>query len=112
MQKFIRVILTLNLLAVILAACQSEPASPTIDVNSLSTQAFETALAALQPTTTPVSTETPLPTATVVRTPPALPGAFVASQLNPLDTPHTYIEDTCKYLHDKWDSDNAAPGKI
>lgn len=80
------------------------------------TQAFETALAALQPTASPIpiASETPasLPTAIVARTPPALPGTFVASQLNPLDIPHTYVEDTCQYLHDKWNSNNAAPGTL
>jgi hypothetical protein len=48
----------------------------------------------------------------VPRTPPALPATFVASQLNPLDTPHTYIADTCQYLRDKWTSTNAAPGTV
>lgn len=79
------------------------------------TQAFETALAGLQqPTGTPVPTETPVapPTAVVARTPPALPETFLASQLNPLDIPHTYIEDTCQYLRDKWNSNNAAPGTL
>jgi hypothetical protein len=36
----------------------------------------------------------------------------VASQLNPLDTPHTYIEDTCQYLRDRWNSNNATPGTL
>lgn len=76
------------------------------------TLAVETAFAQLQPTATPVSSETLMPTATAVRTPPLLPSTFVASQLNPLDTPHTYIEDTCKYLQDKWNSNNAAPGTL
>lgn len=56
--------------------------------------------------------ETPAPAATAVRTPPALPGTFVAAQLNPLDTPHTYVSDPCRYLHDKWNSNNAAPGTV
>ena len=76
------------------------------------TQAFETALAALQPTGTPISTETPVPAATAIRTPPALPSTFVAGQLNSLDTPHTYIQDTCQYLYDKWNSNNATPGTV
>ena len=81
-------------------------------MNAALTQAFETALAGLQPTVTPLPSETPVPAATAVRTPPALPSTFVASQLNPLDTPHTYIEDTCQYLHDKWNSNSAAPGTV
>jgi hypothetical protein len=102
---------TLLLLAILLTACQSASVS-TPDMSAAFTQAFETALAQLQPTATPVPSETPVPAATAVRTPPALPSTFVASQLNPLDTPHTYIEDTCQYLHDKWNSSNAAPGTV
>jgi len=76
------------------------------------TQAFGTAVAQLQPTATLIPSDTPIPSATAVRTPPALPSTFVASQLNPLDTPHTYIQDSCQYLQDKWDSKNAAPGTV
>jgi len=101
----------LVLLAVILTACQ--PASaPTADLSAALTQAFETAWAQLQPTATSVPTETLIPVATTVRTPPALPLTFVASQLNQLDTPHTYIRDSCQYLYDKWSSNNAAPGTV
>ncbi len=99
------------LLTILLTACQSTPAA-TQDISLALTQAFETALAQLQPTGTPLPSETPVPTATAVRTPPALPGTFTASQLNPLDTPHAYITDTCQYLHDKWNSNNAAPGTV
>ncbi len=108
-----RFFLLFSLLAVLLASCApSAPASPTIDVNALSTQAFQTALAGLQPTQTPLPTETPVPPPTAIRTPPALPSTFVASQLNPLDTPHTYIQDSCEYLLNKWSSTNAAPGTV
>jgi hypothetical protein len=107
-----RFFISLILLAVLLTACQPAPASPTPDLSVAYTQAFETALAAIQPTATRLPTETPIPTATAVRTPPALPSVFTASQLNPLDTPHTYITDTCQYLHDKWSSTNAAPGTV
>ena len=101
------------LLIILLAACQpSSPPAPTADINAALTQAFQTAFAQLQPTGTPVSTDMPVPAATAVRTPPALPATFVGSQLNPLDTPHTYIEDTCQYLHDKWNPNNAAPGTV
>jgi hypothetical protein len=99
------------LLLSLLSACQPAP-PPTPDMSAALTQAFGTALAQLQPTRTQAPSETPLPGATAVRTPPALPSTFVASQLNPLDTPHTYIEDTCQYLHDKWDPNNAAPGTV
>src|SRR5512135_2701704 len=103
----------LLLLVFLLTACQPTPAA-TPDVSAALTQAFQTALAGLQPTTTPLPSETPVPTATVFapRTPPALPAMFVSSQLNPLDKPHAYIQDTCQYLHDKWSSTNAAPGTV
>ena len=101
----------LLLLPIFVSACQpAPPATP--DMSAALTQAFETALAGLQPTATLPPSETPLPLATAVRTPPALPATFVASQLAPLDAPHTYIEDTCQYLHDKWNSNNAAPGTV
>jgi hypothetical protein len=102
----------LLLLLILLTACQ--PSSvPTQDINTALTQAFQTAFAQLQPTAPPpADTPVPAPAATAVRTPPALPATFVASQLNPLDTPHTYIENTCQYLHDKWNPNNAAPGTV
>ena len=101
------------LVSTLLAACQPAPAA-TPDMSVALTQAFQTAIAELQPTATTaaISTATPVPAATAIRTPPALPATFVASQLNPFDAPHTYIEDTCQYLHDKWNSNNAAPGTV
>ncbi|HLO31814.1 MAG TPA: hypothetical protein VK249_21865 [Anaerolineales bacterium] len=99
------------LLTLLLSACQPAPVS-TPEMNVVMTQAFETAFAQLQPTATLVPSETPVPPATAVRTPPALPVTFVASQLNPLDPPHTYIKDTCQYLYNKWNSSNAAPGTV
>jgi hypothetical protein len=107
-----RLILTRLLLAVLLVSCAPSPASPTLDVNAAYTQAYQTAFAALQPTNTPIPTDTPVPPPTAIRTPPALPAIFVASQLNPLDAPHTYVQDTCQYLKDKWASTNSAPGTI
>lgn len=108
----LRFFLTFSLLAILLASCAPSASSPTLDVNALSTQAFETALAGLQPTQTPPPTQTPVPPPTAIRTPPALPSTFIADQLNPLDTPHTYIQDTCEYLQNKWNSNNAAPGTV
>ena len=103
----------LVLLTFFLSSCQpASPSAPTPDINAALTQAFQTALAQLQPTGTSLPTDTPLAPPTAVRTPPALPATFVASQLNPLDTPHTYIEDTCQYLKDKWNPNNAAPGTV
>jgi len=111
MQKFTRILLSLSLFTIILTSCQ--PSSvPTPDMSAALTQAFQTALAKLQPSATPLPSEMPIPTATAIRTPPALPSTFVAVQLNRVDTPHTYIQDTCQYLHDKWNSNNAAPGTV
>ena len=107
-----RFILTISLFLILLASCAPAPASPTVDINAISTQAYQTAFAAIQSTEPPPPTGTPVPEPTAVRTPPALPAGFTTSRLNPLDTPHTYEQDTCQYLHDKWKSDNAAPGTI
>ena len=63
-------------------------------------------------TVTPVPTDIPSPAATAIRTPPALSAMFVTARLNPLDTPHTYIQEPCQYLHDKWSSTNSAPGTV
>ena len=105
-----RFLLNLSLLAILLTACA--PSSPTPDPGIVYTQAYETALAALQPTSTLIPTATPVPPPTAVRTPPALPATFIAGQLNPLDIPHTYMQDTCGYLQNKWNSNNAAPGTV
>jgi len=104
--------LTLSLLIVLLTSCAPLPSSPTIDVDAISTQAYQTVAAALQPTGTPIPTETPVPSPTAVRTPPALPGTFTTNRLSALDPPHTYVQDACQYLHDKWNSNNATPGTI
>ncbi|MEW6404128.1 MAG: polysaccharide deacetylase family protein [Chloroflexota bacterium] len=104
-------LLRASLLAVLLASCQPQPATEA--PNIIMTAAIETALAQInQPTQTPAPSDTPIPIATIPRTPPALPGTFTTAALKPVDTPHTYIQDTCQYLHDKWDPNNAAPGTI
>ncbi len=41
-----------------------------------------------------------------------LPAAFQSGYLNPLDTPRTYLQDTCKYLRAKWNPYNAEPGTV
>jgi hypothetical protein len=98
----------------ILAACQ--PASPSVDVNAQITVAVQTALASIQQTkaaATPSPTETLIPSPTVsLGTPPTLPSTFSTKYLNPLDTPHTYIHDSCQYLKDKWTSSNSVPGTV
>ena len=108
-----RIFLAIGLLSVILTACgPAASASPTPDMGIIMTQAVQTAMAGMV-TPTPLPTETPLPTATLAsRTPPALPSVFTTNILNPLDTPHTYITNTCQYLQDKWNPNNAAPGTV
>lgn len=65
----------------------------------------------LPPTDTPEPSATPVPpTPTPIRTPPALPGVFQSSILNPLDTPVTYVAETCEYLKNRWDVNNSSPG--
>ncbi len=79
------------------------------------TQAVQTAFASIQQTqaaSQPTSTRTPVPAPAASRTPPTLPPVFTTTALNPLDTPHTYIRDTCQYLRDRWNSANAAPGTV
>ena len=110
--KIASMIISLVLLSVLIPSCTSSPSSPTPDVDALYTQAYETVAAALQPTLTPAPSETPIPSPTALRTPPALPAGFSTTRINGMDIPHTYIPDTCQYLHDKWNSNNAAPGTI
>ena len=65
----------------------------------------------------PFTTATPKPTLEETSEPtqatPFPPIAiFQPSHLNPLDTPHTYIQDTCIYLSSRWNKFNAAPGTV
>lgn len=107
--RITHLLLTLSLLTALLAACQPQAATP--DTNVALTAAFETAFAQLsQPSATPAITETPIPTATVPRTPPALPGAYQTSLLKPEDLPRSYVADACQYLKNKWDPNKSAPG--
>jgi hypothetical protein len=106
-----RLILTLSLFAALLPACQPAAAPP--DTNIALTAAFGTAFAQISaPTATPVFTDTPIPTPTVLRTPPALPGTYQSSLLKPADLPRTYVADSCQYIKNKWDSTKSAPGTV
>ncbi|MCE7861842.1 MAG: hypothetical protein DYG86_18905, partial [Chloroflexi bacterium CFX2] len=106
-----RFILTLSLLTTFLASCG--PSAPATDPNIALTAAFETAFAQLSaPTATPQITDTPIPTPTVPRTPPALPGTYQTSLLKSHDIPRTYVADSCQYLKNKWDSTKSTPGTI
>lgn len=96
-----------------LAACV--PAGPAPDIGGQMTQAVQTAMVSIlqtQAAESPAATSTPAATAVVPQTPPALPPVFTTSTLDPLDTPHTYIQDSCQYLHDQWSSANSTPGTI
>ncbi|HNN13933.1 MAG TPA: polysaccharide deacetylase family protein [Anaerolineales bacterium] len=106
-----RFILQLGLLMALLAGCAPAASSPTPDLAM--TAAIETAFAEIsQPTATFAPTDTPVPTATVPRTPPALPGMYQTSLLKPEDLPRSYVSDSCQYLKNKWDSNKAAPGTV
>jgi len=101
-----------------LAACKPAAlAEPTVDATRLFESALLTATYAIPaPTDTPAPPETPGPTDTPPPdpniTPPALPAVFTSTLLNPVDAPHTYINDTCQYLKARWDPNNAAPGTV
>lgn len=104
-----------------LSACTpSAPLTPTADIAVIQTQAFQAALLTATygvPTSTvtptPTATLTPVPpTATPIRTPPALPAIFVSSLLKIQDAPHSYIQNTCQYLKDRWDPQNSEPGTV
>jgi hypothetical protein len=45
-------------------------------------------------------------------TAPNLPPTFHTSLLNPLDVPRTYVDDTCRYLRNKWNPSNAEAGTV
>ena len=97
----------LGLLAAILISCAAPTlVPPTTSPRATSTKILPTA------TTSPVPTETAIPSPTAVRIPPTLPDTFISEHLNFLDTPHSYIEDTCQYLKNRWDPNNAAPGTV
>lgn len=43
---------------------------------------------------------------------PPLSLPFQTDLINPLDTPHTYVDSTCRYLKYKWNPYHAAPGTV
>ena len=119
LSKKLRIALLLGLLGALLAGCS--PSAPAMPTAADPAQLVEDAMATIQadltqtaqaipPTDSP--TETPIPSPTAIRTPPALPGAYQSNVLNALDTPHTYIDDTCEYLKVKWNPNNSPPGTV
>ncbi len=53
-----------------------------------------------------------LPTRDPNRVPPELPAVFQSEDLNKMDTPHTYVADTCELIKNRWAEGKAAPGTI
>ncbi len=110
----VRRLQALLLLAAFLGGCA--PATPTQDTNAQMTQAVQAAMNAIHLTQTATAasfTETPKPiAATEAQTPPALATTFTTNQLDPTSTPHTYVQDSCEYLKEKWSSQNSPPGTI
>ncbi|MBA4420213.1 MAG: hypothetical protein C0391_03610 [Anaerolinea sp.] len=104
MRNTVTVKMVLIILMSALSGCSGLAPQPTATIAPTLTSTL------IPPTAT--STPTLTPTPTPIRTPPSLPGTFQSSVLNPLDTPHTYIEDTCQYLKLKWDPNNSAPGTV
>ena len=101
----------------LLSACANRAvAEPEIDIQAAQTQAVATIFAEVTQTAYAMVTEpptlTPEPTRNPNQTPPALPSVFTTGLLNPLDTPHTYVEDACVYLNRKWSEGKAEPGTV
>ena len=114
-----RFTLVLGLLGILLTGCGSsanptptpaEPAQLVEDAMATIQAGFTQTAEAIPPTDSP--TETPIPSPTAIRTPPALPAIYQSPILNPLDAPHTYIADTCEYLNAKWNPNNSTPGTV
>ena len=97
----------LLLLVFLLSACL--PVSP---ASTLVPSGSPTVSAENRPTAVTVASNPNRATMTAVRTLPTLPGPYQTTLLNPLDTPHTYIQSACRYLQDKWSSANSAPGTL
>jgi peptidoglycan/xylan/chitin deacetylase (PgdA/CDA1 family) len=109
----VRFLEALLLPTMLLAACAPAPSTP--DLNAQLTQAVQTAFVAIRQTQTAVvspATETPVDTPVVAQTPPELAPIFTTNLLDPSAVPHTYIQDSCEYLKEKWSSTNAAPGTV
>jgi hypothetical protein len=109
----VRAAQSLVLLAALLGGCA--PATPTVDIQAQMTQAVQTAFAAIRQTQTAIvhpPTETPVAAPTPIQTPPDLAPIFTTNLLDPSATPHTYIQDSCEYLKEKWSSKNSPPGTI
>jgi hypothetical protein len=90
------------LLAVGLAACSPATGTPPSIVTLTNSP---TPTITITPTSVPSATPTP-------RTPPVLPVPYINNDLTPYGSPHSYIQDECLYLQDKWSSKNSPPGTV
>ena len=108
-RRVLRALTAFLALAILLAACAGTAPTPT-------SAPTDTAIPPVQSTDTLTPTQQPTatsePTATIVQTPPALPYPYQSPYLNPLDSPHAYINDACEYLKLKWDPAKSAPGTV
>lgn len=105
MKKTFRYLLPMLLCLTILSGCSAPTPEPTATPQPTNT--------AIPATETPTVTPSPIPPSpTPIRTPPALPGTFQSSMLNPLDSPHTYVSDTCQYIKNRWDPNKSSPGTV
>ncbi|NPV56895.1 MAG: hypothetical protein HPY76_15185 [Anaerolineae bacterium] len=101
-----------------LSGCQPANPATSPDLTAIFESALLTATYAVPDATQtptlapPLETATPTPSPTIAETPPDLPQPFVSQWLNALDYPHTYIEDTCQYLRNRWDPNKSAPGTV
>lgn len=96
----------LILLSTIAASCTAAAAPLEAPATQATPPVSETAPPTLPPT------KLPSPTSTHARTPPALPGSYQTTLLNPKDSPQAYLSDTCQYLRDRWDPAKAVPGTV
>ncbi len=109
----IRSLGVLVLLTAFVMGCAPSPSTP--DLNVQLTQAVQTAFAAIRQTQTAEvvpATETPVDVPAAPQTPPELAATFTTNLLDATSIPHTYIQDSCEYLKEKWTSTNAAPGTV
>lgn len=98
--------LALSLFIIIYAACSTSTDIPPAKTNTNSVEIIFT------DTPAPIPTTTPVPSPTAALTPPVLPDIYLSEHLNPIDIPRTYIKDTCEYLKNRWDQNNARPGTV
>ncbi len=107
-----------GLLIVGMTACFVPSSSlPTTTAHEEETLAFDHALltatnAVREPTPTITSTPSPTPLPTHTPVPPDLPEIFQSARLNPMDKPHTYVQEPCEYLKNRWEVGKAAPGTV